>query len=146
MGEISTSKNPKLPLDYLQWSRKDDSIDMKFNEVTVRDPEPLKEEPLVTSHIIEDEKEEDDAGKEESPRDKMNTEERVVLAATTEERNKKKSDKMEIEFQKLKALVTIPYLPPLLSSIVNSRPVYTLVLDLDETLIHLECDEEGDED
>lgn len=37
-------------------------------------------------------------------------------------------------------MVKIPYLP---KSIHGER--YTLVLDLDETLIHLECDEEGNE-
>lgn len=42
-------------------------------------------------------------------------------------------------------MVKIPYLPPLSESEKNS--VYTLVLDLDETLIHFECDEEEqDED
>ena len=67
-----------------------------------------------------------------------------LTLATTEERNKKKtSSKTEIEFQRLKSLVNIPYLPSVLRSL-DSRPVYTLVLDLDETLIHLECDEEGE--
>jgi len=47
----------------------------------------------------------------------------------------------------LKDLVTLPYLPPIgklpkyCESIEN---VYTLVLDLDETLIHFEIDEEID--
>jgi hypothetical protein len=57
--------------------------------------------------------------------------------ATTEERNKKNSSKTELELQKLKAEVTIPYLPPFLHNL-SGEPVYTLVLDLDETLIHLE--------
>ena len=51
---------------------------------------------------------------------------------------------MEAEYQKLKSLVTVPYLPPL--RLLEDLPVYTLVLDLDETLIHLECDEDGDND
>lgn len=51
-----------------------------------------------------------------------------------------KSAKSEQEFQRLKSLVTIPYLPPVIA--MEDRPVYTLVLDLDETLIHLECDDE----
>ena len=67
------------------------------------------------------------------------------MKATTEERNKKKSEKLDLEFQRLKALVTIPYLPPIPKFILSQAPVYTLVLDLDETLIHLECDEEEEE-
>ena len=51
---------------------------------------------------------------------------------------------MEIEFQRLKALVSIPYLPILRA--LDEKPVYTLVLDLDETLIHLECEEEEEEE
>lgn len=65
-----------------------------------------------------------------------------LAVVTTEERNKKHSSaKSEIEFQRLKALVTIPYLPP---NLFSTRS-YTLVLDLDETLIHLECDDDEDE-
>lgn len=42
-------------------------------------------------------------------------------------------------------MVQIPYLPPL--SAIEYEKTYTLVLDLDETLIHFECDEEEqDED
>lgn len=82
---------------------------------------------------------------EESPRTKLRHEEAKVLA-TTEERNKKKSDKLEQEFQRLKSLVVIPYLPPIPQFLLSSQPIYTLVLDLDETLIHLECDDEEDED
>ena len=70
-----------------------------------------------------------------------------MTLTTTEERNKKNSTKNDIEYQRLKALVNIPYLPPLRATF-DSRPIYTLVLDLDETLIHLECDEDdenGDE-
>ena len=38
--------------------------------------------------------------------------------------------------------MTIPYLPPIDPSIIDESEVYTLVLDLDETLIHYECDDE----
>lgn len=42
--------------------------------------------------------------------------------------------------------MTIPYLPPIEKELIDEGDlVYTLVLDLDETLIHYECDEdEGD--
>ena len=53
---------------------------------------------------------------------------------------------MDHEFQRLKSLVVIPYLPPIPNFLLNSQPIYTLVLDLDETLIHLECDDEDGED
>ncbi len=43
------------------------------------------------------------------------------------------------ENERLRSMVKIPYLPPLPESSMN---VYTLVLDLDETLIHFECDED----
>lgn len=52
----------------------------------------------------------------------------------------------------MKALVTIPYLPPLEESSLpvyamnNPDNVYTLVLDLDETLIHFEIDDTVPED
>ena len=74
----------------------------------------------------------------------------IEAVATTEERKRKNSSsKSEIEFQRLKALVSIPYLPPsdtIPSLLPNGAALYTLVLDLDETLIHLECDEEGGDD
>jgi predicted HAD superfamily phosphohydrolase YqeG len=41
--------------------------------------------------------------------------------------------------------VRIPYLPPLSPSIGNQHQVYTLVLDLDETLIHFECEEDNED-
>jgi predicted HAD superfamily phosphohydrolase YqeG len=41
-------------------------------------------------------------------------------------------------------MVKIPYLPPLEKNEYNRT--YTLVLDLDETLIHFECDEEEQEE
>lgn len=40
----------------------------------------------------------------------------------------------------MRAAVKIPYLPPMEKS---NSDVYTLVLDLDETLIHLECDDDA---
>ena len=47
----------------------------------------------------------------------------------------------EEEYQMLKAQVKIPYLPD-----IKKGFEYTLVLDLDETLIHFDCEEEGEED
>ena len=45
----------------------------------------------------------------------------------------------------LRQQVTIPYLPPIDTSMIDESEVYTLVLDLDETLIHYECDDtDGD--
>lgn len=41
----------------------------------------------------------------------------------------------------MKSKVKIPYLP----NIENGKK-YTLVLDLDETLIHFDCDEDNDEE
>jgi predicted HAD superfamily phosphohydrolase YqeG len=67
-----------------------------------------------------------------------------AIQEVEEKKKTKKEIEMEIEFQRLKALVKIPYLPPLFKSF-DDRPIYTLVLDLDETLIHLECDEEAEE-
>ena len=50
------------------------------------------------------------------------------------------------ELAMLRAKVQIPYLPPLNEEIFEDEMItYTLVLDLDETLIHYECDED-DED
>ena len=49
------------------------------------------------------------------------------------------------EFRELRELVTIPYLPPLSEGHKLPRKAlepYTLVLDLDETLIHFEVDED----
>ena len=48
---------------------------------------------------------------------------------------------MDLELQKLRDKVTVPFLPPLDKSKIpqyayNLNEVYTLVLDLDETLIH----------
>ena len=41
--------------------------------------------------------------------------------------------------------MTIPYLPPIDTELIDESEVYTLVLDLDETLIHYECDDaDGD--
>lgn len=54
----------------------------------------------------------------------------------SKEEEQRKRD--EEENARLRALVSIPYLPPL----DMAHEVYTLVLDLDETLIHFECDEE----
>ena len=49
--------------------------------------------------------------------------------------------KEEEEIKYLKAQVKIPYLPSLPRGFE-----YTLVLDLDETLIHFDCPEEEEED
>ena len=39
----------------------------------------------------------------------------------------------------------IPYLAPIDTDMIDETDVYTLVLDLDETLIHYECDDtDGD--
>ena len=49
------------------------------------------------------------------------------------------------EFRELRELVTIPYLPPLSEGQKLPKKAlepYTLVLDLDETLIHFEVDED----
>lgn len=79
----------------------------------------------------------------------INPVEEVAVASATDVKtdsvvkNSSKSQKMELEYQRLKALVTIPYLPTLRQ--LDDKPIYTLVLDLDETLIHLECDEEEEE-
>ena len=41
--------------------------------------------------------------------------------------------------------MTIPYLPAIDTDLILESDVYTLVLDLDETLIHYECDDtDGD--
>ena len=42
----------------------------------------------------------------------------------------------------LRQQVVIPYLPPIDPTIIDEEEVYTLVLDLDETLIHYECDDD----
>ena len=49
---------------------------------------------------------------------------------------------IEAELAILRAQVTIPYLPPIDTTLIDESEVYTLVLDLDETLIHYECDDE----
>ena len=46
----------------------------------------------------------------------------------------------EEEQLRLRSLVKIPYLPP-----INKQKRYTLVLDLDETLIHFDCEEEEED-
>jgi TFIIF-interacting CTD phosphatase-like protein len=54
---------------------------------------------------------------------------------------------IDAEFKLLRALVTIPYLPAITSLpkfCESIDKVYTLVLDLDETLIHFELDEDID--
>ena len=50
---------------------------------------------------------------------------------------------IDAELDQLRQKVTIPYLPPIEKELIDEGDlVYTLVLDLDETLIHYECDEE----
>ena len=56
---------------------------------------------------------------------------------------------IDAEYAKLKALVTFPLLPPLTTSSYKlpkkaKGGIYTLVLDLDETLIHFEIDPDVD--
>ena len=56
-----------------------------------------------------------------------------------------KQNEDEDEYQKMKALVKVPYLPPLQNKTAFVH-TYTLVLDLDETLIHLESDEDAEDE
>lgn len=49
---------------------------------------------------------------------------------------------IEAELAYLRAQVTIPYLPPIDTTLIDESDCYTLVLDLDETLIHYECDDQ----
>ena len=55
-------------------------------------------------------------------------------------------DEEQIEIDRelaiLRQAVTIPYLPPIDTEMIDESEVYTLVLDLDETLIHYECDDQ----
>lgn len=52
---------------------------------------------------------------------------------------------IDAELALLRQQVSIPYLPPIDPAIISEEEVYTLVLDLDETLIHYECDDvDGD--
>jgi len=54
-------------------------------------------------------------------------------------------EQIDAELAELRKNVTIPYLPPIDTAIISEEEVYTLVLDLDETLIHYECDDaDGD--
>ncbi len=54
-------------------------------------------------------------------------------------------EQIDAELAELRKNVTIPYLPPIDTAIISEEEVYTLVLDLDETLIHYECnDADGD--
>lgn len=61
-------------------------------------------------------------------------------------------DQIDLEYRQLREQVTYPYLPPLNKMqklpkyAKNISEVYTLVLDLDETLIHFEIDDNADED
>ena len=45
-------------------------------------------------------------------------------------------EQIDAELAELRKNVTIPYLPPIDTAIISEEEVYTLVLDLDETLIH----------
>ena len=55
-------------------------------------------------------------------------------------------DEEQIEIDRelaiLRQAVTIPHLPPIDTEMIDESEVYTLVLDLDETLIHYECDDQ----
>ena len=54
-------------------------------------------------------------------------------------------EQIDAELAILRQQVTIPYLPPIDTELIDESEVYTLVLDLDETLIHYECDDtDGD--
>ena len=63
-----------------------------------------------------------------------------IFGSVVEEKPQQENEQAEIdkEYMELKKLVTIPYLQPLDPQ--DDR--YTLVLDLDETLIHFEIDED----
>lgn len=52
---------------------------------------------------------------------------------------------MDKELIELRKSVTVPYLAPFSKGIIESNiTIYTLVLDLDETLIHFEeCHDDG---
>ena len=54
-------------------------------------------------------------------------------------------EQIDAELALLRQQVSIPYLPPIDPTVIDETEVYTLVLDLDETLIHYECDDaDGD--
>mmetsp|Transcript_42659 Transcript_42659/g.40963 ORF Transcript_42659/g.40963 Transcript_42659/m.40963 type:complete len:254 (+) Transcript_42659:121-882(+) len=61
---------------------------------------------------------------------------RELTISKTEQDERRKEEE---EQQRLRSQVKFPYLPPL------QNRLYTLVLDLDETLIHFECDEDDDD-
>ena len=130
MNRVETPIKQEANVDVIE-GKKEDSQDTNFGliDIQIKSDDNLRQKEDV-----------DDQDCVQTPRPFNESE---TALAITEERNKKNSSKTEEEYLKLKALVTIPYLPPLEPSI-SLKPVYTLVLDLDETLIHLECDEEGD--
>ena len=88
-------------------------------------------------------------GTEGAPNDQLNPQQDA--AATEEEAEQALIDR---EYRELRELVTIPYLPPLSDMNRDQLPkraknldeIYTLVLDLDETLIHFEIDEDVPDD
>ena len=54
-------------------------------------------------------------------------------------------EQIDAELAILRQQVQIPYLDPIDTDMIDETDVYTLVLDLDETLIHYECDDtDGD--
>jgi len=75
---------------------------------------------------------------EESPPRKMTVSQQNPTASKEEDQKRRDEE----ENARLRSLVSIPYLPPL----DKGQQIYTLVLDLDETLIHFECDEEDQEE
>lgn len=75
-----------------------------------------------------------------------------TIKTTLDEQKQQEQDEIDAEWRMLREQVKFPYLPPLTQ--VKKLPkfakdisqVYTLVLDLDETLIHFDIDEGADDE